>query len=154
MKILGCVMIIICSSVTGFSAANMILRRFNICRELVSFCELLKNEIAVRQTPACEVVNSVNGRDSFKSLSFLNDDYIKISKIPDSILTKEQNKKIGDFLYSLGKSDISSQLVQIDEFKQYISSAKEQYSLQYKSKSRLYVMLGVCSGIIISLTLI
>lgn len=132
----------------------MILRRCNICRELVSFCELLKNEIAVRQTPACEVVNSINGRDSFKSLSFLNDDYIKSSKIPDSILTKEQNKKIGDFLYSLGKSDISSQLVQIDEFKQYISSAQEQYSLQYKSKSRLYVMLGVCSGIIISLTLI
>lgn len=132
----------------------MILLRFNICRELVSFCELLKNEIAVRQTPACEVVNSVNGRDSFKSLSFLNDDYIKTSKIPDSILTKEQNKKIGDFLYSLGKSDISSQLVQIDEFKQYISNAQEQYSLQYKSKSRLYVMLGVCSGIIISLTLI
>ena len=132
----------------------MILRRCNICRELASFCELLKNEIAVRQTPACEVVNSVNGRDSFKSLSFLNDDYIKSSKIPDSILTKEQNKKIGDFLYSLGKSDISSQLVQIDEFKQYISSAQEQYSLQYKSKSRLYVMLGVCSGIIISLTLI
>lgn len=132
----------------------MILRRFNICRELVSFCELLKNEIIVRQTPACEVVNSVNGMDSFKSLSFLNDDYIKISKIPDSILTKEQNKKIGDFLYSLGKSDISSQLVQIDEFKQYISNAQEQYSLQYKSKSRLYVMLGVCSGIIISLTLI
>lgn len=132
----------------------MILRRCNICRELVSFCELLKNEIAVRQTPACEVVNSINGRDSFKSLSFLNDDYIKSSKIPDSILTKEQNKKIGDFLYSLGKSDISSQLVQIDEFKQYISNAQEQYSLQYKSKSRLYVMLGVCSGIIISLTLI
>lgn len=132
----------------------MILRRFNICRELASFCELLKNEIAVRQTPACEVVNSINGRDSFKSLSFLNDDYIKSSKIPDSILTKEQNKKIGDFLYSLGKSDISSQLVQIDEFKQYISNAQEQYSLQYKSKSRLYVMLGVCSGIIISLTLI
>lgn len=132
----------------------MILRRFNICRELASFCELLKNEIAVRQTPACEVVNSINGRDSFKSLSFLNDDYIKSSKIPDSILTKEQNKKIGDFLYSLGKSDISSQLVHIDEFKQYISNAQEQYSLQYKSKSRLYVMLGVCSGIIISLTLI
>ena len=132
----------------------MILRRFNICRELASFCELLKNEIAVRQTPVCEVVNSINGRDSFKSLSFLNDDYIKSSKIPDSILTKEQNKKIGDFLYSLGKSDISSQLVQIDEFKQYISNAQEQYSLQYKSKSRLYVMLGVCSGIIISLTLI
>lgn len=132
----------------------MILRRCNICRELASFCELLKNEIAVRQTPACEVVNSINGRDSFKLLSFLNDDYIKISKIPDSILTKEQNKKIGDFLYSLGKSDISSQLVQIDEFKQYISNAQEQYSLQYKSKSRLYVMLGVCSGIIISLTLI
>lgn len=132
----------------------MILRRCNICRELASFCELLKNEIAVRQTPACEVVNSINGRDSFKSLSFLNDDYIKSSKIPDSILTKEQNKKIGDFLYSLGKSDISSQLVQIDEFKQYISNAQEQYSLQYKSKSRLYVMLGVCSGIIISLTLI
>ena len=132
----------------------MILRRCNICRELVSFCELLKNEIAVRQTPACEVVNSINGMDSFKSLSFLNDDYIKSSKIPDSILTKEQNKKIGDFLYSLGKSDISSQLVQIDEFKQYISNAQEQYSLQYKSKSRLYVMLGVCSGIIISLTLI
>lgn len=132
----------------------MILRRCNICRELASFCELLKNEIAVRQTPACEVVNSINGMDSFKSLSFLNDDYIKISKIPDSILTKEQNKKIGDFLYSLGKSDISSQLVHIDEFKQYISNAQEQYSLQYKSKSRLYVMLGVCSGIIISLTLI
>lgn len=132
----------------------MILRRCNICCELASFCELLKNEIAVRQTPACEVVNSINGRDSFKSLSFLNDDYIKSSKIPDSILTKEQNKKIGDFLYSLGKSDISSQLVQIDEFKQYISNAQEQYSLQYKSKSRLYVMLGVCSGIIISLTLI
>lgn len=132
----------------------MILRRCNICRELASFCELLKNEIAVRQTPACEVVNSINGRDSFKSLSFLNDDYIKSSKIPDSILTKEQNKKIGDFLYSLGKSDISSQLVHIDEFKQYISNAQEQYSLQYKSKSRLYVMLGVCSGIIISLTLI
>ena len=132
----------------------MILRRFNICRELASFCELLKNEIAVRQTPVCEVVNSINGRDSFKSLSFLNEDYIKSSKIPDSILTNEQNKKIGDFLYSLGKSDISSQLVQIDEFKQYISNAQEQYSLQYKSKSRLYVMLGVCSGIIISLTLI
>ena len=112
----------------------MILRRFNICRELSSFCELLKNEIAVRQTPACEVVNSINGRDSFKSLSFLNDDYIKISKTPDSILTKEQNKKIGDFLYSLGKSDISSQLVQIDEFKQYISNAQEQYSLKYKYK--------------------
>lgn len=139
---------------TGFTAANMILQRYNICRELASFCELLKNEIIVRQTPVCDVVNSIKSQDSFKSLSFLSEDYIKNYKNPDSILSKNQNEKIGEFLYSLGKSDKSSQLSQIEEFKQYITNVQEEYRLQYKSKSRLYIMLGVCSGIIISLTLI
>lgn len=120
----------------------------------MSFCELLKNEITVRQTPVCDIVNSVKMRDSYRLVTFLSDEYVKNHKIPDSILSKSQNEKIGDFLYSLGKSDISSQLTLIDEFKQFIINVQEEYRLQYKSKSRLYIMLGVCSGIIISLTLI
>lgn len=154
MKILGCAMIIICSSASGIISANTILKRCNICGELMSFCELLKNEIIVRQTPVCDIVNSVKMRDSFRLVTFLSDEYVKNHMIPDSILSKSQNEKIGDFLYSLGKSDISSQLTLIDEFKQFIINAQEEYLLQYKSKSRLYIMLGACSGIIISLTLI
>lgn len=100
------------------------------------------------------MLNSVKKLDSFKQITFLSDEYIKIKKAPTSILSKEQNEKIGDFLYSLGKSDMSSQFLLIEEFKQYILFAQEEYLLQYKSKSRLYIMLGACSGIIISLTLV
>ena len=78
MKILGCAMIIICSSASGIISANTILKRCNICGELMSFCELLKNEITVRQTPVCDIVNSVKMRDSFRLVSFLSDEYVSV----------------------------------------------------------------------------
>jgi stage III sporulation protein AB len=101
-------------------------------------------------TPAMQLLEKSVSKD----LDFITcDSLLKLSPA-NTILSDEENERIGEFLYSLGKTDVKTQMKSIASFKEYINKSKMKYSETYKSKSKIYITFGLCIGIFVSLILV
>ncbi len=125
-------------------------KRLTVCRELISLCDILSIDISFRKNSVIAIIEET----SFKSLSFITAQSIKQEGAVESPLRDDENTELSRFLYSLGKSDTSSQLRLIEGFRQYITLREEEYRNKLEKDSRLYIALGIFSGAIISLIFI
>ena len=113
------------TTVIGILLSASSKNRVLICRELVSFCDMLSVDISFRNTPVTEYVSSLL-----------------------------ENSELSAFLYSLGKSDSKSQLKLINAFREYIRGCETNYAEKYSKDSRLLISFGFFGGLILSLVLI
>lgn len=85
----------------------------------------------------------------YLSKECLNEDY-KLN----SPLTINENERLSEFLFALGKSDIVSQQKNLKCFEEYLITIKNKYENQFMKKSKVYIALSICSGLVVSLVLI
>ncbi len=96
----------------------------------------------------------VIGDCGLSELGFINAECIREKKKLASPLSDEDNEALSRLLFSLGKSDVNSQLTLIDGFKEYIKIKEEQYREEYDKNSRLYLAFGLFSGLVISVLIL
>lgn len=120
--------------------------KINYCDELISFCELLINELNYSANSIPIIIK--------KSKINLDVNCLSEKTSIDTVLSKEENDRLSDFVYSLGKSDKNTQINIVNSFLDYIKNIKNNYQLMLQTKSKIYISFGVCSGIILSLILI
>lgn len=143
---------ILSSTGLGLRLSNKIKHRIDICKELVSLCDELMLDLNYKITP---IASLLQGKlTDKKSLAFIDFECVKNRAEIRSDLSDEENGELSDFLYSLGKSDVHSQLRLIKGFRQYIEYSKNQYIHEYKRNSKVYISLGLFAGIVVSLVLI
>lgn len=143
---------IISSTGLGLLSSNKIKTKIEICSELSAFCEELMLDLSYTVTPIIQLAeNKLEGK---KHLDFIDSGCIKTKKIFSSLLSSAENSELSNFLYSLGKSDLNTQIKLIEGFKTYIEYSKNQYSTQYDKSSKVYVCYGAFIGITLSLILI
>ncbi len=143
---------ILSSTGLGLRLSDRIKHRIDICRELVSLCDELTLDLNYKITPVMNLLQSKLIEK--KRLDFIDFECVKNKTEIKSDLSIEENCELSEFLYSLGKSDVNSQLKLINGFRQYIEYSKNQYTQQYKRNSKVYISLGLFSGIVLSLVLI
>lgn len=140
-------MIVMSSTLIGVYHSKKIKQQAFLCECLYDFSNTALLEIRYNHTSVIELIKK-------SSLDFIGQDMLKNRVIPDTELSNEENQRIGEFIYNLGKYDIQNQIAQIESFKNYISTVKEKYEKRYISKSKLYLSLGMSFGLIVSLMII
>ena len=113
-----------------------------ICRELVNLCDVISIDISYRKNSVMTLINDC----AFKRLSFITPECITDRNALSSPLSSEENRELSGFLYSLGKSDMKSQLLLVSGFKEYISLRGERYAGLCDKNSKLYIALGLFAG--------
>lgn len=146
-KVFGAILIILSTSVLAFALISRQRDKIKVCDDLLSFCDEMLLELSYSLKPITSILESSNSKYILQSNILSNE-------IIETPLSDRENEKISEFLYSLGKSDVNSQVKIINTFKDYLESLRVMYIEKYKSKSKIYISLGVYSGIIISLVLI
>ena len=147
-------MIIASSVMSGLYLIKVARERVMICDELLVFCNMLKTDISTRRTPLEIFIAGLRDNPSFSHISFLNSDIFISDKQIRSPLKSDDNRRISEFLFSLGKYDTKAQINEIEFFSSYIEKRKDEYEEVCKSKSRLCFTLCLCVGCVISLMLV
>lgn len=134
------------------TASYSLKNKCDICGELIRLCDDLTVDLNYKITPINDLLTSLLIDN--KKLSFIDLDCVKENRILNSPLKREENKEISSFIYSLGKSDVKSQIKIINGFKLYLSKCEERYLEDYNKHKKLYTSLGVFIGLTISIILI
>ncbi len=138
----------------GWALYDKSKRRMIICRQLVILCDVLIRDFMCRATPINLLLFETIETYDLHELSFIKEENI-ISDVPvRTSLPAGVDKEVSSFFSSLGKSDIQTQLVLINNFRDYISLEEEEYKISHTKNSRLYLTFGVFSGLLISLVFV
>ena len=104
-----------------------------------------------RATPAKELVDSALSSSTLSHLHFISSDNLCEKMQVNSVLSDEENSEISNFIFKLGKTDLSSQKMLICNFREYIKNSMNKYSEKHRRDSKLYISFGAFFGIVISL---
>ena len=143
-------MLIISTTAAGGRFSYKLKERVLLCRELLKLCDILIIDVSSRKNSVRRVIEN----NAVGLLSFISFDMLIKPTVPDTVLDLNDSREIGEFIYSLGKSDTKSQLLVIESFKSYIKERERHYAKKYAEGSRLAMMFGFFGGVIIALTVI
>lgn len=148
------IILIICSTALGFQLSDNIRKKIKICEELLNVCDDILIDLNFKVTPVLTLFENCIKNKRYDTLNFLSvEDIQSLSEIK-SPLSKTENKELAYFLYSLGKTDLKSQINLINSFKEYIAQVKLKYIEEYKKNSKLYITFSLFGSIVFSLILL
>lgn len=146
--------LILSTTALGLLLSDKSKKRISICNQLIGFCDLLSMDLSYTVNPINKIITKIINNDRYKNLDFITQDCVKQKSVISSPLSAAENEEISQFLYSLGKSDIKSQLLLIEAFREYVSHSRCVYREKHKKDSKLFVTFGFFSGVVVSLLLI
>lgn len=161
LKIMGCGLIVIASTLIGFLLAQRLKNRCDFLTAIMEFlCNLKTNirysgedifgliEKSVNKTLSEYFYSSNNG-----SMEEYWSDCIK--KVPHSYgLQIDDYNTLKDFGLNLGKTDIEGQTSHIELYSNLFLNQLEKAKAEYNTKSKLYKLLGFFVGCAIALMII
>lgn len=124
-------------------------KKFDICAELISFSNELLIDLEYAVTPLPNLLQKCI--KNHKLLFFISTDNLLKKESADSILNDEENEAISTFIYSLGKSDINSQIKLINGFIEYISFIQKKYLNDYEKYKKINLSFSLFFGLMICL---
>ena len=151
MKYAGEIILIISSSAAGFLLCENIRKKVRICRDLIKLCDYLSADLSYRITPAKQLLENALKCDNLNNIDFISCENIEKNLVVISPLSRSENSELSAFLYSLGKTDVSTQKKLISGFKDYISGAMKAYDEKLKRDSKIYISFGFFFGALFSL---
>lgn len=154
MKFIGMIMLVLCSTMVGVLFVEKSKQRINICNQLIHFCDLLLIDYGYALTPTVMLVENLLSNVALCDLDFITQKHIKSKTSVKSCLSEEENEKLSEFLYSLGKTDIKGQIKLVEAFKSYIQLCHDNYSEYHKKNNRIYLSFGFFGGLAVSLILV
>lgn len=145
------IILIISATSVGVILCEKSKKKVVICKELMSFCDILLLDLDYKITPAKDLVDKALSSGKMPHIDFISVKNLSDKKQVDSILSKSENFEISQFMFSLGKTDVNTQKKLISGFKEYINNSLNYYSERHKKDSKLYVSFGLFFGIVFSL---
>lgn len=147
-------MLVLCSTMVGVLFVEKSKQKINICNQLIHFCDLLLIDYGYALTPTVLLVENLLNDDALSDLDFITHNHIKSRMSVKSCLSEEENEKISEFLYSLGKTDIKGQIKLVESFKSYIQLCRDNYSEYHKKNYKIFLSFGFFGGLAVSLILV
>lgn len=170
-KVVGCILIILSSTLMGFYCSNELKSRIDDIKEFRKLIVLLRGDIRYGSTPLPEAISAIAKRHEGNFKGF----FIKVSKrlsehsgntfsqvwkeaVDKELLGTALNKKDKSMLIqfgdNLGYLDKEMQMNTLDLFLTQLEDEILELSKTAKEKSYLYNTLGIMAGIFISIILI
>ncbi len=166
-KILGCILFIISSSMAGFYFSERLKIRLNFLYEFISFLKSLQIHLRycggdiLQILPLCSDSKTVepfikkiseNSKNYSSFGEIWRNSVMSISKL--NCLTKSDIKAMIEFGKSLGTTDVEGQLNHIELYIEIFNKAYENAREELKSKSKLYKTMGFFIGTTIALMIV
>jgi len=134
LKLIGIGIILIACTKIGADYSAKYNKRVGTIKALQNDVETIRTEMSFNLKPLNQILKKVS---------------LKLDT-----LKKQDTEKIKTFINSLGKSDIDTQLRNIDFFKTELAKMEEVYVDEQKKYSRLALTLGICCGSILALIIV
>lgn len=166
-KILGCILFIVSSTMMGFYFSERLKSRLNFLKEFISFLKSLQIQLRycngdiLQILPLCSdsktlepfIKNLTDKKSIYNSFSEIwKDSVLNISK--SNCLTKSDINSLLEFGNTLGTTDVQGQLNHIELYTEIFTKAYESACEDLKSKSKLYKTMGFFIGTAISLMIV
>ncbi len=170
-KVVGCILIILSSTLMGFYCSNELKTRINDIKELRKLVVLLRGDIRYGNTPLPEAICAIARRHEGGFKNFFTKVSVRLSEHSGNTFSQVWKEAVDEELNqtSLNKKDKSS-LIQFGENLGYLDKEMQMNTLELflaqledeiielsktaKEKSYLYNTLGIMAGIFISIILI
>jgi len=133
-KLIGIGIILIVCTKIGADYSSRYSRRVSTIKALQNDIETIRTEMSFNLKPLDQILKKVK----------LKLDYLK----------KQDAEKIKIFINSLGKSDIDTQLRNIDFSKTELAKMEEAYIEERNKYSKLALTLGISIGIVIAILIV
>lgn len=170
-KIVGCILIILSSTLMGFYCSNELKSRINDIKELRKLIILLRGDIRYGNTPLPEAICAISRRHEGSFKKFFDRISERLSEnsgytfsqvwreaVEDELSQTSLNKRdkfsLIQFGENLGYLDKEMQMNTLELFLTQIEDEISELSKTVKEKSYLYSTLGIMAGIFISIILI
>ncbi len=170
-KVVGCILIILSSTLMGFYFGNELKYRINDMRELRKLIVLLRGDIRYGSTPLPEAISSIARRHEGGFKGFFmkvserlsehsGETFSKVWKeavekeLLGTSLNKKDKSQLIQFGENLGYLDKEMQMNTLDLFLEQMEEEIQELSKTAKEKTYLYNTLGIMAGIFISIIMI
>ena len=170
LKIIGMMILIIAGGLFGYSFCDDYMERIHCLESTKKALLILRGEIKHNNSNICEAMGNISVRNTYV-MNFLKkviQEYTyKNSSLweswekgiteyfeKESGLKEEEIKIIKDFGMNLGITDRETQLKNIDECTRELDECILSLKGEKKEKCKLYKMLGVLSGVFVSIMLL
>ncbi|NLL00281.1 MAG: stage III sporulation protein AB [Clostridiales bacterium] len=170
-KVVGCILIILSSTLMGFYCSNELKTRINDIKELRKLVVLLRGDIRYGNTPLPEAICAIARRHEGSLKGFFTKVAERLSEhsgntfsqiwkeavdkeLNQTSLNKKDKSNLIQFGENLGYLDKEMQMNTLDLFLTQIEEEISELSKTAKEKSYLYNTLGIMAGIFISIILI
>ncbi|MBQ0084448.1 MAG: stage III sporulation protein AB [Clostridiales bacterium] len=149
LKFAGTVLIIFCSTAIGFIRSNKYTGRVNDLKWYLSAIESVAQKIKFGMPNTADTVKSIFGYEKYYSVSLPFE--IKLKK---SYLSKPEEALINEFFGELGSFDAETEVKRAKRYSAEIEMRLAAAEEKQKENGRLCKLLGLFSGIAISVVLI
>lgn len=170
LKITGMIILITSGTLLGFSLCNDYMERILCLEAIKKALIILKGEIKHNNSSICEALDNIKVNNN-QVMSFLQKVVMKYRNKKFSLweawnesvlesfnktikLSKEEIDIIRDFGRNLGITDRETQMKNIDECISEMNRCLMELKNEKKEKCKLYKVLGVLSGLFISIMLL
>lgn len=161
LKIIGSVLIVLSTTIVGFSLAKGLELRKKF---LISFLEFLYNlQVNIRYL-SDDIFSLIRKSATNNHMNYFADecdgnfeDYwnLSINKIPLAYrLSEDEYSLLKDFGCGLGTTDVEGQIQHIELYKKLFETQIQKAEFSQKNKSRLYIVMGFFIGAITVLLII
>ena len=148
-KIIGIVLVVMSASLVGNGFAMRLFKRAELLRSAESLCREVGENIRFSGSPLKEII--AVSAEMHNELQFLTD-FPNIE--PGFPFAKKDATAIREFFAGLGVSDLAGQQKHCEAYARRLARLQDEAEGEYKSKSRLYRVLGVFGGICAAVVLI
>ena len=142
LKILGSILVILCTSLIGYKQAQKLKKRAGLLNKIILSTDIIAGRIRMET----EEINSVLKR------AFPTDIHIEKEGVwvENSPLTQEDISLINEFLRDIGMGDTLSQIKRCEAYKELFKKQLIKANTAVEEKYRLFCLCGTLSGVIFS----
>ncbi len=141
----------------GLCTKNILKERVLFFEELEKFLNEFKVNVSFAQMGLSDFINNFNSKSS--DLTILLNKFTNLTKIQNkekgfSVIKSEEVDLVKEFLFSIGKTDATNQLQEIEVFKTKISSLLNSERKTYSKYAGLSVKLSLMLGVMVVILLL
>ena len=133
-------------------------RRSSLLTEILGYIDALEKGISFLQSPPLEITSSYVADRKSDAVKILSE-YVKLLEkgafsmqdcmqaVNTKLLTGYEKNVFAEMLFSLGRSDLDTQLAELSKYRAYLTPISESAKQNYKKYGALSFKLGILAGL-------
>lgn len=166
MKLLGLLLIVLCSTFIGLNEAGKLRRRARESAEIVTLIQQIKIRLNYSVSSTIEILRELSGYEEIYCLPFIQNVVASYEteefdalwdrevRFANLCVSRDDVAMLVAFGQSLGTTDLEGQLELCNIFENRFAERSAFYQSEYKKRSRLYISLGFFLGLGVAVILL